>query len=108
DLITKLTLGRFRLGLRYDLNRLSPKRLNSELSFELGEDWALSLAGEYDLSTGRLTTFQYGLVRGFCHSCWEIGLYGSRGRVWLQARINAFPSATIKYSPTDQELAFGD
>jgi hypothetical protein len=107
DLIAKLTLGRFKLGLRSDLNRLALKRLNSELSFELGEDWALSLAGEYDLPTQRLMTFQYGIVRSFCHHCWEIGLYGDRGRVWLQAQINAFPTAAIRYSPTDRQLAFG-
>ncbi|MCR4404216.1 MAG: LptF/LptG family permease [Candidatus Acetothermia bacterium] len=108
DLIAKLALERFKIGLRYDLNSLLLKRINSEVSLELGEDWRLALAGEYDLGTGQLGAFQYGVVRSFCHNCWEIGLYGERGRVWLQAKINAFPTATIKYSPTDQELAFGE
>ena len=107
DLIVKLALGKFKLGLRYDLNKFSLRRLSSELFLKLGEDWALSLAGEFDLPVQRLVTFQYGLVRSFCHSCWEIGLYGNRGRWWLQAQINAFPTAAIKYSPTDRQLSFG-
>lgn len=108
DLIGKLALERLKLGLRYDLNSLLLKRVNAEISLELGEDWRLSLAGEYDLGTGQLTAFQYGIVRSFCHNCWEIGLFSERGRTWLQAKINAFPAAKIKYSPTDQELAFGE
>ena len=108
DLIAKLALQDLKLGLRFDLNGLSLKRLSGELSLELGEDWALSLAGEYDLPGQRLVTFQYGLVRSFCRRCWEIGLYGNQGRWWLQARINAFPTAAIKYSPSDRGLSFGD
>ena len=112
DLIAKLSLGRLRLGLRYDLNRLSPKRANAELSWSWefgkeGEEWRLSLAGEYDFGLGTLSTFRYELVRSFCRKCWEIGLIGERGRVWLRARINAFPTVALKYSPTDQKLTFG-
>ncbi|NIT75692.1 MAG: hypothetical protein GWO44_01985, partial [Thermoplasmata archaeon] len=59
----KLALGKFKLGVRYDLEGLFIKRFNSELALRLGEDWGLSLKGEYDLLTGRLTRFQYGLVR---------------------------------------------
>ncbi|MGQ9477503.1 MAG: LptF/LptG family permease [Candidatus Bipolaricaulia bacterium] len=108
DLIARLLVGQFKLGLRYDLNELRLKRVNTELALRLTEDWAASFKGEYDLGLGRLTTFQYGLVRSFCHSCWEIGLFADRGRWWLSAKINAFPTAAIRYSPTDQELAFGD
>lgn len=108
DLIAKLALERFKLGLRYDPNRLFLERLNAEASLQLGEDWRLSFAGEYDFETRRFTALQYGIMRGFCHDCWEIGLYGDGEGIWLQAKISAFPTAAIRYSPTDQELAFGE
>jgi lipopolysaccharide export system permease protein len=107
DLVAKLAAGQFKLGLRYDLNKLALKRVNAELALGLTKDWKASFKGEYDLGLGRLTTFQYGLVRSFC-GCWEVGLFADQGRWWLTARINAFPTAAIKYSPTDQELAFGE
>lgn len=107
DLVTKLVAGQFKLGLRYDPNRLALERVNAELALRLTEDWTASFKGEYDLGSGRLTAFQYGLVRSFC-GCWEVGLFAEQGRWWLAAKIKAFPTAAIRYSPTDRELAFGE
>jgi len=50
---------------------------------------------------------QLGLVRTFCRACWQVGLYTNGERVWLEARINAFPSAEVRFSPTDRSLSFG-
>lgn len=109
DLIVKLALGKqMRLGLSYDLNQRLLKRANTETAFTLGDHWEISFKGEFDFPSQRFTAFQYGLIKKFCHACWELGIYGSRNQIWIQARINAFPSAEIKYSPADQRLAFGE
>jgi hypothetical protein len=107
DLVVKLTVGNLRIGLRYDLNYLWLERINTEVSFERG-DWELLFKGEYDFMGRSFTAFQYGVIRKFCDGCWELGFYGSRGHIWVEARIGAFPSAEIKYSPTDKSIAFGD
>ncbi len=108
DLIVKLTLGKqIKLGLSYDLNRRLLKRINSETAFSLGDNWEISFKGEFDFLNKKFTAFQYGLIKKFCNACWELGIYGSRNQIWIQVRINAFPSAEIKYSPTDKRLAFG-
>jgi LPS export ABC transporter permease LptF len=107
DLIAKLDLGQlFRAGFRFDLNRLQLRRVNLESNWALG-DWELALGGEYDLRLGRLTASRFGMIKKFCHACWQIGLYGNQNQLWVQVRINAFPTAEIGYSPTDQSLSFG-
>ena len=106
DLIAKLSWGEQRLGLRYDPNNFKLERINLELEAEPARGWQLMIKGEYDLERGRLAALQWGLVRSFCE-CWELGLFGERDRVWLQARITAFPTIGLKYSPTDKQLAFG-
>jgi len=109
DLIVKLALGKkIRLGLSYDPNQRLLKRANTETAFTLGDHWEISFKGEFDFQSKRFTAFQYGLIKKFCNACWELGIYGSPNQIWIQARINAFPSAEIKYSPTDQRLAFGE
>ncbi|MFB6285165.1 MAG: LptF/LptG family permease [Candidatus Bipolaricaulia bacterium] len=108
DLIAKVDLGpRWRAGLRFDPNTLSLERVNARSSWELG-DWELQAGSEYDLTRGRLSALQFGIVRKFCKDCWQVGLYGNRQRLWVEAQINAFPTARISYSPTDQSLAFGE
>jgi hypothetical protein len=82
-------------------------RLNLETSWQWGSDWEFSLKGEYDLPTQRVTALQLGVIKKFCHACWQVGLYSDSRRIWLQAQINAFPTAQVRYSPTDQRLSFG-
>lgn len=106
DLIAKFSWGERRLGLRYDLDSFRLERVNLELEAEPTEGWWLMAKGEYDLKRGQFTALQWGLVRSFC-GCWELGLFGERGRVWLQAKITAFPTLELKYSPTDKQLTFG-
>lgn len=108
DLIAKVDLGpRWRAGLRFDPNTLSLERINAESSWEFG-NWELQAGSEYDLTAGRLSAFQFGIVRKFCEDCWQVGLYGNRQQLWVEAQINAFPTARISYSPTDQSLGFGE
>ncbi len=107
DVIAKLDLGQpLRAGFRFDVNRLELRRVNLESSWALG-DWELALGGEYDLRLGRLTASRFGIIKKFCQACWQIGLYGNQNQLWVQVRINAFPTAEIEYSPTDQTLSFG-
>lgn len=108
DLIAKLDLGEhLRAGVRIDPNALALERVNAQSSWSLGQ-WELQLGSEYDLSTRRFSSLQFGIVRQFCHDCWQIGLYGNRQQLWIEAQINAFPTARISYSPTDRSLAFGE
>ncbi len=107
DLIVKLDLGEpLRLGLRFDVNALAPRRASVQARWALGE-WAVDLGAEYDFARGRVATMQLGLVRTFCRACWQVGIYTNGERVWLEARINAFPSAEVRFSPTDRSLSFG-
>jgi LPS export ABC transporter permease LptF len=107
DLIIKLNLGEpLRAGLRFDPNALAPRRVSLQTQWALG-DWTLDFGAEYDIPRERFTALQLGLVKSFCHACWQVGFYASEKRVWLEARINAFPAAEIRYSPTDQSLSFG-
>ena len=107
DAILKLRLkGSLQLGVRWDPNAGTLRRVNVQGSWELSP-WELSWGGEYDVRSGRLTALQLGVVRTFCQACWQVGIFASRERVWFEARINAFPSATVTYSPTDRELSFG-
>ncbi|MCS7274447.1 MAG: LptF/LptG family permease [Candidatus Bipolaricaulota bacterium] len=106
DLIFKLSWREHRLSGSVDVNRLSLKRLNAETSWAWG-DWEFSLKGEYDLWSRRFTALQVGVIKKFCKACWQMGLYGDGQRWWVQAQINAFPTAQVRYSPTDQRLSFG-
>jgi hypothetical protein len=107
DLIAKVDLGPpLKMGLRFDPNSLALRRVNLESGWQLGE-WELKLQGEYDLGLGRFTALRFGIIKKFCNSCWQIGLYGGPRELWVQARINAFPTAEIGYSPTDRTLSFG-
>jgi LPS export ABC transporter permease LptF len=107
DLILKLSWGVHRLGSIVDLNRLYLKRFNLETSWQWGSDWEFSIKGEYDLPTQRFTALQLGVIKKFCQACWQLGVYSDSQRIWLQAQINAFPTAHVRYSPTDQRLSFG-
>ncbi len=107
DLILKLRWGTHGLGINFDLNRLSLRRFNLETSWQWGSDWEFSIKGEYDLPTQRLTALQVGVIKKFCQACWQLGVYSDSQRIWLQAQINAFPTAQVRYSPTDQRLSFG-
>lgn len=107
-LVIKTTLGKsFKLGLIYDPNRGYLTKTNAEVKLDMGEDWSILLNGEYDFTHLRWDKFQYGLIRKFCHNCCQVGFYATGDRIWLQAEINAFPIAKIKYSPTDERLIFG-
>ncbi len=105
DTIIKLSWGIHRLGVNLDLNSFSLRRFNLETGWQWSE-WELSLKGEYDLPTRRFTAVQLGIVKKFCKGCWQVGFYSDSQRVWLQAQINAFPTAQVRYSPTDQRLSF--
>lgn len=108
DVIAKLDLGaRLRTGLRFNPNALALRRVNVQTDWILGE-WELQLGGEYDLQLERFTALQFGVIKRFCHACWQIGLYGDGTQLSVQAQINAFPTAKIGYSPTDQTLSFGE
>jgi hypothetical protein len=107
DVILKISWGAQRLGASINLNRFALIRLNLETSWQWGSDWEFSLKGEYDLPTQRVTALQLGVIKKFCHACWQVGLYSDSRRIWLQAQINAFPTAQVRYSPTDQRLSFG-
>ena len=110
DAILKVQLKEglpLRLGMRLDPNAWTLRRVNVQGRWDWGR-WELSLGGEYDFGLDRVTALQLGLVRKFCHACWQVGVFASRERVWVEARINAFPSAAVTYSPTDQALSFGD
>ncbi len=108
DLIAKVDLGeRLRAGARFDPNALVLERVNARTAWSLG-NWELQLGSEYDLSSQRLSALQFGVVRKFCKECWQVGLYGNRQQLWVEAQINAFPTARVSYSPTDQSLAFGE
>lgn len=107
DLIFKLSWGAQRLGMSVNLNRFALIRFNLETSWQWGSDWEFSLKGEYDLPTRRVTALQLGVIKKFCHACWQVGLYSDSRRIWLQAQITAFPTAQVRYSPTDQRLSFG-
>lgn len=106
DTILKLSWGNHRFGANFDLNRVALKRFNLETSWQWG-DWELAFKGEYDLGVRQWTALQMGMVKKFCRACWQVGLYSDRQRVWLQAQINAFPTAWVRYSPTDSRLSFG-
>ncbi len=106
DTIIKLSWGVHRVGVNVDLNRFFLRRFNLETSWQWGE-WELSLKGEYDLPTQRVTALQLGIIKKFCKGCWQMGVYSDGYRFWLQAQINAFPTAQVRYSPTDQRLSFG-
>jgi hypothetical protein len=107
DLIARLDLGApLRAAVRFDPAALALKRVNVQSDWELS-NWELSIGSEYDFGTGQFTAFQFGLVKVFCHACWQIGLYGTQEKLWVQASINAFPTAEVRYSPTDQSLDFG-
>jgi len=106
DTIIKLRWGVHRVGVNVDLNHFSLRRINLETSWQWGE-WEFSLKGEYDLPTRRFTALQLGIVKKFCKACWQLGFYSDSQRFWLQAQINAFPTAQVRYSPTDQRLSFG-
>lgn len=106
DTIVKLSWGDHRLGANFDLNRVALKRFNLETGWQWG-DWELTFKGEYDLGVQQWTALQLGIVKKFCRACWQLGLYSDRQRVWLQAQINAFPTAWVRYSPTDSRLSFG-
>lgn len=106
DLIFKMSWEAHRLSGSVDLNRWSLKRLNAETSWAWW-DWEFSLKGEYDLGSRRFTALQVGVIKKFCKACWQMGLYGDGRRWWVQAQINAFPTAQVRYSPTDQRLSFG-
>lgn len=107
DLIFKVSWGAQRLGMSVNLNRFALIRFNIETSWQWGSDWEFSLKGEYDLPAQRFTALQVGVIKKFCHACWQLGVYSDSQRVWLQAQINAFPTAHVRYSPTDQRLSFG-
>lgn len=106
DTIIKLSWGAHRAGVNLDLNRFSLRRFNLETSWQWGE-WELSFKGEYDLAMRRFTALQFGIIKKFCKACWQVGFYSDSQRFWLQAQINAFPTALVRYSPTDQRLSFG-
>jgi LPS export ABC transporter permease LptF len=107
DVILKISWGAQRVGASVNLNRLALVRLNLETSWQWGSDWEFSLKGEYDIPAQRVTALQLGVIKKFCHACWQVGLYSDSRRLWLQAQINAFPTAQVRYSPTDQRLSFG-
>lgn len=106
DFIFKFSWNVHRLSGSVDLNRGSLKRLNAETSW-IWTDWEFFFKGEYDLWGQRFTALQVGIIRKFCQACWQMGLYSDGARWWLQAQINAFPTAKLSYSPTDQRLSFG-
>ncbi len=107
DLIAKLDLGGpLRAGLRFDPNQLALRRVNLQSNWSLG-DWELDFGGEYDLGLGRFRALTVGIIKKFCQACWQIGLFVNQNQLFLQARINAFPTAEVSYSPTDQTLSFG-
>jgi LPS export ABC transporter permease LptF len=107
DLIARFDLGPiFRSGFRIDLQQLALRRVSLQSTIQLGR-WQVDLAGEYDLPQNRMMTLRYSLVRKFCEDCWQVGIFGDRDQVSFQAQINAFPSAQVRYSPTDQDLSFG-
>lgn len=106
DTIIKLSWGDHRLGANFDLNRRALKRFNVETDWRWGE-WEFTFKGEYDLDVRGWTALQLGIVKKFCRACWQVGLYSDRYRVWVQAQINAFPTARVRYSPTDSRLSFG-
>jgi hypothetical protein len=68
----------------------------------------VSLDGEYDFLLNRFSTWQVGVIHKFCHNCWQLGFYSDGSQIWLQARVTAFPMAAVEYSPTDQNLSFGE
>ncbi len=108
DLVIKSKIGKaFDIGLIYDLNRGYLTKTNMEIGFNMGEDWSISLNGEYDFAHREWDKFQYGLVRKFCN-CWQVGIFADMDRIWLTAEISAFPTAKVKYSPTDERLSFGE
>ncbi len=107
DLIVKISWGVQRLGMSIDLKRFSLQRLNLETSWQWWSEWEFSLKGEYDVARQRWTALQVGIIKKFCNACWQLGVYSDSSRVWLQAQINAFPTARVRYSPTDQRLSFG-
>ncbi|MFN4219058.1 MAG: hypothetical protein ACK4HB_07250, partial [Candidatus Bipolaricaulia bacterium] len=106
ETIIKLSWDVHRVGVNIDLNRFSLRRFNLETSWQWGE-WEFSLKGEYDLPIRRFTALQVGIIKKFCKACWQVGVYSDSQRFWLQAQINAFPTAHVRYSPTDQRLSFG-
>jgi LPS export ABC transporter permease LptF len=107
EFIVKLSWGAQRLGMSIDLNRFALIRFNIETSWQWGTEWEFSLKGEYDLPTRRFTALQVGVIKKFCHACWQVGVYGDGRRIWLHAQITAFPTAQVRYVPTDQRLSFG-
>jgi LPS export ABC transporter permease LptF len=106
DTILKISWGAHRLGANFDLNRFALRRFNLETQW-LWNEWELTFGGEYDLGAQRWTALQVGIIKKFCRGCWQLGLYSDSQRLWIQAQINAFPTARVRYSPTDRRLSFG-
>jgi LPS export ABC transporter permease LptF len=107
DWIAKFDFGLpLRAALRFDLDPLQIKRVNLQSVLQM-EHWELDVSGEYDFHQNQITALRFGLIKKFCHDCWQIGIYGDGKQISFQVRINAFPTAEIGYSPTDQSLSFG-
>jgi len=105
DLIAKLSLDTIRLGARFNLNQMRLHRTNAQFDLRLGR-WSLDFSGEFDWFQNRFSALQVGMVHHFCNDCWQAGLYLSQQRIWLEVQINAFPEASLNYSPTDGDLSF--
>ena len=107
DLIGRIDFGpKFQVGLRFDMNQFVLRRANFQSSLRLGR-WDIGIGAEVDLPSLKLTASQFSLVRNFCNDCWQLGITGNQNQIAFQARITAFPTAGVQYSPTDQSLSFG-
>ncbi|MBI1729872.1 LptF/LptG family permease [Candidatus Acetothermia bacterium] len=107
DWIAKFDFGTLlRAALRFDLDPLQLKRINLQSVLQM-DHWEVDLNSEYDFRQNQITALRFGLIKKFCHDCWQIGIYGDGKQISFQVRINAFPTAEIGYSPTDQSLSFG-
>jgi len=91
--------------------RLSPwplrlRRVAAAGGLELGEDWLLRAACEYDVSSGKFVQLQAGLLRTFS-GCLRLGLEFYLDGVRLTLEVPAFPQAKVRFSPQDEGLRWG-
>ena len=107
DLIARFDFGpEFQVGIRFNMNQFVFSRANFQSSLNLGR-WDVTLGAEIDIPNLRLSASQFSFVRNFCNNCWQLGISGNQNQIVFQARITAFPTAGVQYSPTDQSLSFG-
>lgn len=93
------------LGAKYDMQLQRADRIDALLNWDLGS-WEVGYSGIYDGIDDEFDLGDFRITRDL--GCRAIDLRYNQGRkeVWLEYRITAFPSASVKLGATDQNFMF--